>query len=263
MRLPILKGRFFQPSDNLDFDASPVVIVNQSLADRYWPGGNPIGHRVSGDGVHWRTIVGVVPNVRQQLALDPTDEIYLPMRQLPYVTTMWVIRAATDLDRLAPRVRDAVYAVDRDQPIYRMRSLDDVRDASLTPPKLTTTLLALFAGLALLITASGIGGVVAFSVSQRTQEFGVRVAFGAKRTDVVSMVLVEGIILAVRGLALGVIGALVLGSVLSTLLFGVQSTDIVTYVSVSSLLLSVAALACLLPALRAASVDPIAALRVT
>jgi putative ABC transport system permease protein len=271
MRIPILKGRFFEPSDNLDPDSSLVVIVNQSLADRFWQGGNPIGQRLSGDGVRWRTIVGVVPNVRQQLALEPTDEIYLPMRQQPYVTTMWVIRAVTDLDRLAPRVRDAVYAVDRDQPIYRMRSLDDVRDASLTPPKLTTTLLGVFAGLALLITASGIGGVVAFSVSQRTQEFGVRVAFGAKRADVVSMVLVEGIILAARGLALGVIGALivgvlaslVLGSVLSTLLFGVQPTDLLTYVSVSSLLLTVAALACLLPALRAASVDPIEALRTT
>ncbi len=261
MRIPLVTGRFFQPSD--DLDATPVVIVNQSMADRHWPEGNPVGQRVSGDGVHWRTIVGVVPNVRQQLALDPTDEIYMPMRQQPYVTTMWVIRATSDLDQLAPRVRDAVYDVDRDQPIYRMRSLDDVRDASLTPPKLTTTLLGLFAGLALLITASGIGGVVAFSVSQRTQEFGVRVAFGAKRTDVVSMVVVEGVILALRGLALGVIGALVLGSVLSTLLFGVQPTDVLTYVSVSSLLLTVAALACLLPALRAASVDPIAALRVT
>jgi putative ABC transport system permease protein len=261
MRIPLVTGRFFQPSD--DLGASPVVIVNQSMAERHWPGGNAVGQRVSGDGVHWRTIVGVVPNVRQQLALEPTDEVYLPMRQQPYVTTMWVIRATADLDRLAPHVRDAVYAVDRDQPIYRMRSLDDVRDASLTPPKLTTTLLGLFAGLALLITASGIGGVVAFSVSQRTQEFGVRVAFGAKRTDVVSMVLVEGVYLALRGLAIGVIGALVLGSVLSTLLFGVQPTDIVTYVSVSSLLLTVAALACLLPALRAASVDPIEALRAT
>jgi predicted permease len=261
MRIPLVKGRFFQPSD--DLDASRVIIVNQSMADRHWPGGNPIGQRVSGDGVHWRTIVGVVPNVRQQLALEPTDEIYMPMRQQPYVTTMWVIRATSDLDQLAPRVRDAVYSVDRDQPIYRMRSLDDVRDASLTPPRLTTTLLGLFAGLALLITASGIGGVVAFSVSQRTQEFGVRVAFGAKRTDVVSMVLGEGIVLALRGLAFGVIGALVLGSVLSTLLFGVQPTDIVTYVSVSSLLVTVAALACLVPALRAASVDPIEALRAT
>ncbi len=261
MRIPLVKGRFFQSSD--DLDASRVAIVNQSLADRHWPGGNPIGQRISGDGVNWRTIVGVVPNVRQQLALDPMDEIYMPMGQQPYVTTMWVIRATSDLDQLAPRVRDAVYGVDREQPIYRMRSLDDVRDASLTPPKLTTTLLGLFAGLALLITASGIGGVVAFSVSQRTQEFGVRVAFGAKRADVVSMVLGEGVVLALRGLALGVVGALVLGSVLSTLLFGVQPTDVVTYLSVSSLLVTVATLACLLPALRAASVDPIEALRVT
>ena len=150
----------------------------------------------------------------------------------------------------------------RDQPIHRLRTLDDVRAASLAPPRLTTTLLGLFAALALVITAAGIAGVIAFSVSQRTQEFGVRVALGASRADVVSMVVGEGLRLALGGLAIGLVGALVLGALLSTVLFGVGPLDAPTYLAVSSVLLCVAALACLLPALRAASIDPMTALRV-
>ena len=137
-----------------------------------------------------------------------------------------------------------------------------MRSASLAPPRLTATLLGLFASLALVITAAGIAGVIAYSVSQRTQEFGVRVALGASRTDVVSMVVGEGVRLAVTGLAIGALGAVALGALLSTVLFGVGPVDAVTYVAVSAVLLGVAALACLLPALRAASIDPMAALRV-
>jgi predicted permease len=260
MGIPLLAGRFFTPSDNLQ---SPgVVLVNRSFAARNWPGDDPLSQRVSANGGKtWFTVVGVVADVRQQLALEPVDEVYAPLRQVPYVTTNWAIRARGDIADLAPRVREAVRATDPDQPIHRLRTLDDVRTASLAPPRLTATLLGLFAALALAITATGIAGVIAFSVSQRTQEFGVRVALGAKRSDVVSMVVGEGIRLAATGLAIGLIGAVVLGALLSTVLFGVGPIDAVTYVSVSSVLLGVAALACLLPALRAASVDPIAALR--
>jgi putative ABC transport system permease protein len=141
--------------------------------------------------------------------------------------------------------------------------LDDIRAASLTPPRLTTILLALFAGLALVITATGIAGVIAFSVSQRTQEFGVRMALGARRVDVVAMIVREGLRLALAGLTLGVVGAVFLGGLLSTMLFKVEPTDGVTYLAVSSVLLGVAALACLIPAMRAASVDPMTALRTT
>jgi putative ABC transport system permease protein len=152
--------------------------------------------------------------------------------------------------------------VDPDQPIHRLRPLDELRSASLTPPRLTATLLGLFAALALFITATGIAGVIAFSVSQRTQEFGVRVAFGASRTALVSMVVAEGIKLALGGLAIGVVGALFVGGLISSLLFAIEPTDAITYAAVSSLLLGVAVLACLVPALRAASVDPLDALRV-
>ena len=260
MDIPLLQGRFFAAGDNLE--APGVALVNQSFAERNWPEEAPIGQRLSANGGRtWLTIIGVVANVRQQLALEPVDEVYAPMRQVPYVTTNWAIRSQTDSEALAPLVREAVRDVDRDQPIYRLRSLDEVRAASLAPPRLTAALLGLFAALALVITAAGIAGVIAFSVTQRTQEFGVRVALGASRVDVVSMVVGEGVRLAVTGLTLGLIGAVVLGALLSTMLFGVGPLDAVTYLAVSSVLLGVAALACLLPALRAASIDPMTALR--
>jgi ABC-type lipoprotein release transport system permease subunit len=210
----------------------------------------------------WHTIVGVVENVRQQLSLDPEDEIYAPTSQVPYLTTNWAIRSTRDLAELAPLVRAAVYAVDAEQPIYRMRPLTDARAASLAPPRLTAALLGIFALLALVITATGIAGVIAFSVTQRAQEFGVRVALGARRADVVSMVVAEGMRLTVTGLAIGAVAALFLSGALSTMLFQVEPTDTVTYIAVSSVLLIVAAAACLLPALRAAAVNPMQALRV-
>jgi predicted permease len=260
MDIPLVDGRFFDASDSL---TSPgVVLVNESFASRNWPEGNALGQRLSANGGRtWLTIVGVVANVRQQLALEPVDEVYAPMRQVPYVTTNWAIRSGLDAAALAPLVRDAVRAVDPDQPIHRLRTLEDVRAASLAPPRLTTTLLGIFAVLALVITATGIAGVIAFSVSQRTQEFGVRVALGASRSSVVSMVVGEGLRLAVTGLAIGLAGAIALGALLSTVLFGVGPLDAPTYLAVSSVLLAVAALACLLPALRAASIDPMTALR--
>jgi putative ABC transport system permease protein len=259
MGVPLLEGRFFTIADNLD--APPVVIVNQALAERYWPGANPVGQRISGDGHEWHTIVGVVANVRQQLAIEPMAEIYAPLRRVPYVSTYWTIRATGDPHALMPLVREAVRSVDPDQPIHRLRPFNDVRAASLAPPRLTATLVSLFAALALLITAAGIAGVIAFSVTQRTHEFGLRVALGARRSVVLSMVLGEGVRLAASGLAIGMLGAFLLGALLSTILFGVGPIDVVTYAMVSSTVLAVAALACLLPALRAASIDPITALR--
>jgi predicted permease len=259
MSIPVLRGRAFSVED--DLDPPRVAIVNQSLAERHWPGTDPVGKRISGDGVDWHTIVGVVASVRQQLALEPVDELYLPLAMVPYVTTNWAVRSSDSLEALAPVVRQTVYGVDPDQPVYRLRTLDDVRTASLAPPRLTAALLGLFAVLALAITATGIAGVIAFSVTQRTQEFGVRVALGAGRSDVVSMVVGEGVRLAITGLAIGLVGSVFLGSLLSTMLFGVGPTDAVTYLAVSCTLLVAAALACLVPALRAASVDAGQALR--
>ena len=259
--VPLREGRFFARAD--DLSNPKVVIVNESLARRYWPDGTAVGKQLGDPAHEWRTIVGVVADFRQQLSARPVDEIYVPMRQMPYVSTDWVLRASTGVETLAPLVREAVYDVDPDQPVHRLQPMTEIRSASLAPPRLTATLLGLFAALALVITAAGIAGVIAFSVNQRTQEFGVRVALGARRADVVSMVVGEGVKLAATGLALGAAGAAVLGGALSTMLFGVAPTDSLTYALVSAVLLGVAALACLVPALRAASVDPMRALRTT
>jgi ABC-type antimicrobial peptide transport system permease subunit len=233
------------------------------MARHYWPGEDPIGKRISGDrGEHWVTIVGVVADARQQLNQPPGDEIYVPLLQSRQLSTTWLVRSTVDAGTMARQVRTAVHSVDPDQPVENFRTLEEVRTASLEAPRVTASLLALFALLALTITAIGIAGVIAFSVNQRTQEFGIRMALGAQRTRVLGMVLRQGIQLVVGGLAIGLAGALVLTQVLASLLFGVEPTDMLTYLAVSTVLVAVAAAACFVPARRAASVDPMIALRV-
>jgi putative ABC transport system permease protein len=259
--LPLVAGRPFSPSDKGEHNL--VAIVNQTMARHYWPGADPLGKRISGDeGAHWVTIVGVVPDVRQHLDRAPGDEIYVPLLQSEMLSTTWLVRSTIDAPAITRQIRAAVHSVDPDQPVDNFRTLENVRAASLESPKLTALLLGLFALLALVITAAGIGGVIAFSVNQRVQEFGIRMALGAQRTSVLGMVLRQGMHLVLVGLALGMAGALVLTRVLTTLLFGVQPTDALTFLAVSMVLVAVAAAACLIPARRAASVDPMVALRV-
>src|SRR5262249_37542306 len=163
---------------------------------------------------------------------------------------------------MARQIREAVHRVDPDQPVDNFRTLETVRSTALESPKLTAMLLGLFALVALTITAAGIGGGIAFSVNQRTQEFGIRMALGAQRVSVLRMVLRQGLHLVLVGLAIGMAGALVMTRLLTTLLFGVQPTDALTFLAVSMVLVAVAAAACLIPARRAATVDPMVALRV-
>jgi len=267
---PLLAGRFFRLSDRLPDTArgeapdNGVVIVNQSMARHYWPDRDPIGERISGnEGRTWLTVVGVVADARQHLDEPAADEVYIPMLQSGQLTTTWLVRSNLDPSVMQRQVRDAVHSVDPDQPVDNFRTLAEVRSASLTPPRLTATLLASFGVLALVITATGLAGVIAFSVNQRTQEFGIRMALGAARGRVLGMVLRQGLQLVLVGLALGLAGALVLTRVLETLLFGIEPTDLPTFAVVSLVLLAVAALACFVPARRAATVDPIVALRIS
>ena len=262
LKQPVLSGRAFQPSDRLG--SNRVVIVGKSMAQRFWPHENPIGRRISGDnGANWATVIGVVADARQQLNRAPGDELYIPMFQSGQLTSNWLIRTNVDAATMTRQVRDAIYSVDPNQPADRFRTLADVRASTLESPRLTAILIGLFALLALVITAAGMAGVIAFSVNQRTQEFGVRMALGAQRTDVLSMVLRQGLRLVLVGLAIGLGGALVLARLMTTLLFGVEPTDAPTFVVVSMVLVAVAAVACFVPARRAASVDPMIALRVS
>jgi putative ABC transport system permease protein len=261
---PLLAGRNFTLSDNwATRQSAPVAIVNRTMARHYWNNEDPVGQQISSNnGQSWSTIVGVVADTRQQLREPVHDEVYVPMFQTAFLSTNWLVRSAVDPSVMQREIRSAVHAIDPDQPVDNFRTLAEVRSASLASPTLTATLLGLFGLLALIITAAGIAGVIAFSVNQRTQEFGIRMALGAQRGSVLGMVLRQGLKLVLAGLAIGLAGALVLTRVLTTLLFGIEPTDGLTFVAVSMVLVAVAAVACFVPARRAASVDPMVALRV-
>jgi predicted permease len=258
---PLLRGRFFNTGDTA---AAPfVAIINQSLASRYWPGEDPVGQRITFDnGQNWITIVGIVANARQQIDAQPQDEIHVPLRAGNALNAGFLtIRTHGAPGALRQPLREAIRRVDPQQPVTRIETLEQVRSRALASPTLIATLLGLFALLALVITAAGIGGVLAFSVNQRTQEIGIRMALGASRGAVLKMVLRQGLTLVVLGLAAGTIGAFFLARLMKEVLYGVSPTDPLTFVAVTVVLLGVAVVACLMPARRATMVDPITALR--
>jgi predicted permease len=258
---PLLRGRAFNAGDTRE--APQVAIVNQSLASRFWPKDDPVGRRITFDnGQTWTTIVGVVANARQQIDAQPQDEIHLPLRAGNALTAgSLMVRTHGVPGTLSSGLREAIRRVDPQQPITRIETLEQVRTRALASPTLIATLLGLFALLALVITAAGIGGVLAFSVNQRTQEIGIRMALGASRGSVLKMVLREGLTLVLLGLAGGTIGALFLVHLMKEVLYGVSPTDPLTFVAVAVVLLSVAVVACIMPARRATTVNPISALR--
>jgi putative ABC transport system permease protein len=261
--IPLVTGRLFTDQDGPK--APSVAIISQAMARRYWPGENPVGQRVTTDsGETWTTIVGIVGDVHQYgLDAAPTDEMYLPFDQVPLREGALVLRGSVEAGTLVHRVKEEVLALDPDQPLAGARPLVEVRGESLAAPRLTATLLGIFAGLALVITAAGLAGLMAFSVSQRTQEIGVRMALGAARSEVLSMILRQGLRLVCIGLALGAVGALSLSRLMAGLLFGIRPHDAATFALTALLLLLIATLACLVPARRASTVDPIVALRST
>jgi hypothetical protein len=209
----------------------------------------------------WVTIVGVVGDVRYYgLDREPGHELYRPFAQQPGWGAV-LVRTRVESSRVVALLRRAVREMDPEQPVDRIRPLSEVRSESVARPRITAILLGIFAVVALVITAAGIGGVLALSVSQRTVEIGVRMALGAERSAVLRMILEQGLGLVLGGLGLGLVGAIALSRLIERLLFGVPGTDPFTYVAVALLLLGVAAIACLLPARRAASVDPLVALR--
>ena len=204
----------------------------------------------------------MVGDTRQSLDVAPSDALYVPLDQAAPLTALDLMRTIGPVSAELPRqAREALYSIDPNQPADQFRTLDEVRSQSTETPRLTAMLIGLLAGVAVLITAAGPGGVMAFSVNQRTQEFGVRMALGATPSSLLRMVLTQGLALVVAGLALGVIGALVFGQTLRALLFNVQPTDLLTYGLVSIAFVAVAVIACALPARRAASVDPMTAQR--
>jgi predicted permease len=254
-------GRTFTELDHAE--APPVAIINRAMT-RYFDKGDPIGSRISvNNGQSWLTIVGVVGDVRQYaLDQDAIAQVYTPLRQATLgLAGRLLVRTEADPRQAAETIRRTIHRLDPDMPVENVNTIDELRSTSLARPRLTATLLAIFAGLALFVTLAGITGVIATSVSERTQEFGIRIALGAEPGAVLRMVLGQGMALVLAGLAVGLAGSLLLTRVLGGLLFEIEPTDPTTLAAVSALLLVVAAAACFIPARRATLVQPIIALR--
>jgi putative ABC transport system permease protein len=256
----LIKGRTFEASDN---EKAPLaVVINQSLARHYWNNEDPIGRRVSFDrGDSWAKIIGIVGDVRE-FGLDqpPGAEAYFANAQTPSVGSV-LVRTDRDPLLLATQLRRAVLEIDPQTAIPNVQTLEQARHDSVASPRVLADLLGIFAALALVIAAAGVGGMLALAVNQRWNEIGIRVALGARPATIVGMILRQGMGLVLAGLALGVISALALTRMMQSLLFEVQPTDPVTFAGVSIVLASVALVACYLPARRALRIDPLAALR--
>ncbi|MGD9902947.1 MAG: ADOP family duplicated permease [Vicinamibacterales bacterium] len=259
--IPVVSGRAFTALDHKD--AQRVVVINQAMA-RYWEGGDPIGARLSTDDREtWWTVVGVVGDVRQ-FGLDraAVPQAFVPLAQMPGgLGGRIMVRSAGDPTGLARSVIEAVHALDPDMPVEDVQTLEQVRSDSLARPRLTALLLAIFAALAMAVTLAGVTGVIAANVSQRTREFGVRMALGATRGSVLLMVLGQGLGLVALGLVLGLAGAAAFSTGLSAYLFDTPPRDPLVLAAVAVTFLVAGALACVGPARRATGVDPLVALR--
>lgn len=265
MGIPLLSGRLVTEQDVAN--NSHFVMINDAMAKRFWPGEDPVGKRIStivssGQQIPWQTIVGVVGNVRHLgLDIEPRPEIYYHTNTQPPFGPVVVIRTTSDPQRLISIARAKIRELDRDVPISNVNTMEQLVAQSVAQRRFGMFLLGIFALLALLLAAIGIYGVVSYTVTQRTQEIGVRMALGASASDVLKMVLRNGMSLALIGVGLGLVGAFGLTRLMSRLLFEVKPTDVTTFTLVSVGLIVVALLACYLPARRAMKVDPLEALR--
>jgi putative ABC transport system permease protein len=266
MKIRVLEGRVFEAQDDNE-KAMPVVVVNQALAKRFWKG-SPIGRRVNpgfNDPKVWCTIVGVVEDTKNAGMDKPAGpELYFQVRQVANTflggQLSFVVRSSESA-RLEGSIRSAIRELDPTLPVYNLRSMDEVVSRSMVQPRFLAILLATFSGIALFLAAIGIYGVMAYSVAQRTQEIGVRMALGARPFHVLRLVFKQSLVMLAIGTVVGLVGAFALTRLMSTLLFEVTATDPLTYLSVVGILAVVALLACYIPARRAAKVDPLIALR--
>ena len=265
MGIPLVRGRDFTEQDNLDGDMK--VIVSEKTVRQYWPNADPIGKRLkmgttTSEGP-WRTVIGVVKDVRQNdFIAEPKMQMYFSYRQLrSLMPNALIVRTAIDPLSLASPVRNAVWAVDKDQTVANIDSMEHIVAGAVARQRFSMLLLAIFAAVALVLAAVGIYGVMSYSVAQQTREIGIRMALGAQRSDVLKMTVKQGLRLVAFGLVIGLVAAFILTRVMASLLFGISATDPLTFLSISFVLLAVAILASYIPALRATRVDPMVALR--
>jgi putative ABC transport system permease protein len=259
--VPLLLGRPFTEADNAQ--APKVVIVNETFARRYWPNDNPIGkHIVVGRWPDPAEVIGVAADVKNKgLAQDPQPQLYLSFPQLPWGSMNLLVRSAVEPHSLVSSIRAQISAIDPDQPITKIETVDELMDTSRAQPRFILILLAIFSGLALALAVVGIYGVLAYSVAERRQELGIRLALGAGKSDILRMIVRQGLALTAIGVALGLAAAFALARVMSSLLYKIGAYDLPTFALAPLTFLAIAFLASYLPARRATQVDPIEALR--
>ena len=265
MGIPLKEGRDFTQTENQK-EVRCVRIVNETLARLYWPGEDPVGRQL--DGTCRKDapaiIVGVVADSKQDSVDSKVEpEMYIPYAQLPFASFLvtFVVRTTSNPTDVAAAVRNAVWEIDREQPVIQVRSMQSVISESIWRQHISASMLGIFAAIALGLSAVGIYGVFSYSVSRRTHEIGIRAALGATRGDILWLVVREGLALTLAGVGVGIVAALGLTRLLAGLLYGIRPKDPLTFAALSLLLTGVALLACYIPARRATKVDPMVALR--
>jgi predicted permease len=261
MRIPLIEGRLINESDAAE--STPVMLVNQTMARKYWPGQSPVGRRVLLGGTEvWREVVGVVGDVKHWGMDKPVNaEMYLPEAQTPWGFLNLVVRSGSNEAGVAAMLREKMREIDKNQPAPVVRTMEAVMAESNSARRFLMLLLGLFAGVAMTLASVGIYGVMSYMVSQRTHEIGIRMALGAQREDIFRLIVGHGMGLTLAGVVVGLAGAFWLSRFLADQVFGVTPKDPLTLVGVAVLLTGVALAACLVPARRAASVEPMRALR--
>jgi putative ABC transport system permease protein len=263
--VPLLAGRNFTETDRAE--STPVVIINETLARRYFPNESPIGRRIKIGGPErpqnaWMEIVGVAGDVRYGgLDIAPEPAFYQHYQQVPWSFTYVVLRSGSDPRPLAESVRNAVWSLDKDLPVANIKTMEDLLAESVARPRFRTFAFLVLGSLALMLAMTGIYGVMSYLVTQRTREIGIRVALGAQRRSVLSLIIRQGMTLAIIGVLIGLGAALLLMRLMTTLLYGVEPTDPLTFSAITFLLLAVSLAACWVPARRATKVDPLKALK--
>ncbi len=265
MQIPLQKGRSLTGQDTEN--APTVALINETMARELWPGQDPLGKRIKFPGSEknpqpWRTVVGVVKDVKQY-GLDREDrmQIYLPEAQYPTSFMTLVVRTSSDPKSLISAVRNEILGADKEQAVYDIATMEQLLSDSISLRHFSMLLLLIFAVVALTLAAAGIYGVISYSVTQRTHEIGVRIALGAQGRDILKMIVGQGMVLTLMGVAMGLVVAFALTRMMSSMLYGISATDPLTFISVSLLLAGVALIACFIPARKATKVDPMVALR--
>jgi putative ABC transport system permease protein len=265
MNIPLVRGRYFTEQDGPD--APGVAMVDETMARKYWPNEDPVGKRISfetgpDNNPRWREIVGLVGHVRHKdLEGESRVQYYVPLMQRPNSGIFLAVRTAGDPESLSPSVRGVVREMDKDLPVYKVTTMRQLVSDSMAQRRFSMLMFGIFAAVALVLASVGLYGVLAYSVTQRTREIGVRMALGAQTRDVLKMIVGQGMALALAGVGIGLVGAFAATRLMSSLLYGVTATDPLVFAGVAVLLAGVAFLACYVPARRATRVDPMEALR--